>query len=136
MLQCNASVICLKVLVTGSCPTLCHPMDCSPPWDSPGKNTGVGCHALIQGTFLTQELNQGLLHWRQILYCLSHLGSPVICIHEFQAIVLEWIAISFSIHESSVFQILFPFMLLQSIKQSSRCHTVGPCGLSVSAHNI
>ena len=44
-----------------SCPTLC-PMDCSPtrllcPWDSPGKNTGVGCHALRRGTFLTQESN-------------------------------------------------------------------------------
>ena len=37
------------------------------PWDSPGKNTGVGCHALLQGTFLTQELNLcllSLLHWQ------------------------------------------------------------------------
>ena len=32
-----------------SCPTLCNAMDC--PWDSPGKNTGVGCHALLQGIF-------------------------------------------------------------------------------------
>ena len=40
------------------------------PWDSPGKNTGVGCHALLQGS------KPGLLHWRQILYCLSHQGSP------------------------------------------------------------
>ena len=43
-----------------SCPTLCNPMDCSPPdssvsGDSPGKNTGVGCHALLQGIFFTQE---------------------------------------------------------------------------------
>ena len=38
------------------------------PWDSLGKNTGVGCHALLQGIFLTQELNLGLLHCRQILY--------------------------------------------------------------------
>ena len=41
-----------------SCLTLCNPMDCSPPgsslWDSPGKNTGVGCHSLLQGIFLTQ----------------------------------------------------------------------------------
>ena len=39
-----------------SCPTLCDPMDhCLPassgPWDSPGKNTGVGCHFLLQGIF-------------------------------------------------------------------------------------
>ena len=44
----------MKVLVTQSCPTLCDPMDCSPPGssvhgDSPGKDTGVDCHALLQG---------------------------------------------------------------------------------------
>ena len=43
-------------LVTQSCLTLCHPVDCSPPsssvhGDSPGKNTGVGCHALLHGIF-------------------------------------------------------------------------------------
>ena len=45
--------------VTQSCPTLCNPMDGSPPGssvhgDSPGKNIGVGCHALLQGIFPTQ----------------------------------------------------------------------------------
>ena len=44
-------------LVDKSCPTLQDTMDCSPPgssvhWDSPSKNTGVGCHALLQGIFL------------------------------------------------------------------------------------
>ena len=42
------------------------------PCDSPGKNTGVGCHSLLQGIVSTQELNSGLLHCGQILYCLSH----------------------------------------------------------------
>ena len=37
------------------------------PWDSPGKNTGVGCHFLLQGIFLTQGSNLGLQHWRQML---------------------------------------------------------------------
>ena len=46
------------------------------PWDSPGKNTGAGSHSLLQGIFLTQELNLGLLHFRQILYCLNHQGIP------------------------------------------------------------
>ena len=53
------------------CPTLCDPIDGSPPgsrpWDSPGKNTGGGCHALLQGIFLTQGLNPRplcLLHWQ------------------------------------------------------------------------
>ena len=46
------------------------------PWDFPGKNTGVGCHFLLQGIFPTQGLNPGLLHCRQTLYHLSHQGSP------------------------------------------------------------
>ena len=46
------------------------------PWDSPGKNTRVGCHALLQGIFSNQESNLGLLHCRQIPYHLSHQGSP------------------------------------------------------------
>ena len=44
-------------------------------WDFPGKNTGVRCHFLLQGIFLTQGSNPGLLHCRQILYQLSHQGS-------------------------------------------------------------
>ena len=47
-----------------SCPTLCNPMTVAHqafcPWGSPGKNTGVGCHALLQGIFPTQGSNQHL----------------------------------------------------------------------------
>ena len=46
------------------------------PWDSPGKNPGVGGHSLFQGIFPTQGSNQGLLHCRQILYHLSPPGKP------------------------------------------------------------
>ena len=61
---------------------LCDPMDCNPPGfsvhgNSQGKNTGVGSHSLLQGIFLTQELNLGLPHCRQILYHLSHQFSSV-----------------------------------------------------------
>ena len=45
-------------------------------WDFPGKNTGVGCHFLLQGSFPTQGLNLGLLHHRQILYWLNYQGKP------------------------------------------------------------
>ena len=48
---------------------------CSP-WNSPGQNTGVGSFSLLQGIFPTQGLNPGLSHCRQILYQLSHKGSP------------------------------------------------------------
>ena len=56
------------------------------PWNSPGQNTGVGNISLLQGIFPTQGLNPGL-HCRQILYQLSHKGSPRI---------LEWVAYLFS----------------------------------------
>ena len=47
------------------------------PWDSPGKNTGVGCRSLLQGIFLTQGSNLGLLHCRQIDSLPSEpLGKP------------------------------------------------------------
>ena len=56
---------------------LCRPCGLSParllcPWNSPGKSTRVGCHALFQGIFPTQESNLCLLHCRWILYRLSH----------------------------------------------------------------
>ena len=96
------------------------------PWDSPGKNTGVGCHFLLQGNFLTLGLNPHLLRCRQILYCWatreahqriaaaaaaaakSHQSYPTLCDPRegsppgspvpgiLQARTLEWAAISFS----------------------------------------
>ena len=47
----------------------------APVWNSPGKNPGVSCHSLLQGIFPTQGLKLGLLHFKHILYCLSHQGS-------------------------------------------------------------
>ena len=49
------------------------------PWDFLGKSTGVGCHFLLQGIFLTQGSNLGLQHCRQMLYPLSHQGSRTSC---------------------------------------------------------
>ena len=46
------------------------------PWNSPGQNTGIGSHSLLQGIFPTQGSNPGLPHCRRILYQLSHQGSP------------------------------------------------------------
>ena len=62
---------CAICLVAQSCLTLCIPMHCIPPGssvhrDSPGQNTGVGSHSLLQGIFLTQGSNSGLPHCRQI----------------------------------------------------------------------
>ena len=68
----------LEVLIAQLCPTVCDPMDCRLlcPCNSPGKNTGVSCHSLLWGIFLTQGLNQCLLLCRQILCCLSHQEIP------------------------------------------------------------
>ena len=77
----SCAVCMFLCLVAQSCLTLCDTMDYSPPGssvhgDSPGKNTGVGCHAFLQGIFPTQRSNTGLPHCRWILYHLSHKGSP------------------------------------------------------------
>ena len=48
-------------------------------WTSPGENTGVGCHSLLQGIFPTQGLNPGLLHCREILSTLSHMYTGDVC---------------------------------------------------------
>ena len=65
--------------------SLCGPMDS--PWNSPGRNIGVGRFSLLQGTFPTQGSNPGLQHCRWNLYQLSHRGSPRI---------VEWVAYPFS----------------------------------------
>ena len=71
-------------LVAQSCPPLCDPMNCSLPDSSVHGILQArilvergGCHSLLQGIFPTQGLNPGLLHCKQILYRLSHQGSPL-----------------------------------------------------------
>ena len=84
-----------------SCPTLCDPIDNSPsgsprPWNSPGKNTGVGCHFLLQCMKVKSESEVAQLYWTLLdpMDC-STLGSSV---HRtLQARTLEWGAIAFSI---------------------------------------
>ena len=82
---------CAVCLVAQLCLTT-DPMDCSlrgspVQGDFPGKNSEVGCHALHHRIFPTQGMNSHLLHCMQILYCLSHQGSPRI---------LKWVAYPFS----------------------------------------
>ena len=82
-----------------SCLTLCDPIDGSPlvshPWDSPGKNTGVGCHFLLQCMKVKSEseITQSCPTLRHPMDC-SLPGSSVRGIS--QARVLEWVAIAFS----------------------------------------
>ena len=77
----------VKVKVTQSCLTLCDPMDYTVHGILQARIFGVSSLSLLQGIFPTQGLNPGLPHCRQILYHLSHQGSPRI---------LEWVAYPFS----------------------------------------
>ena len=78
LLSYKYTLVCVFVF---SCIQLfCDPMDYSPlgpsvHGDFAGKNTGVDCHFLLQGTFLTQELNPCLLHWQVDSSSLSLLGN-------------------------------------------------------------
>ena len=56
----------------------------------PGKNTGVDCHALLQGIFPTQGSNPGLPHCRQVLYHLRHKGSPCTDVDKVKKWCTEW----------------------------------------------
>ena len=76
------SCVCAKSFQ--SCLSLCNPTRLLCPWDSPGKNTGVGCHSLLQGIFLTQGLNPHLLHllpWQAGSLSLAPPGKCLDIIH-------------------------------------------------------
>ena len=86
------------VLVAQSCPTLCSPMDCSPPrllcpWDSPSKNTGAGSHSPLQGSSWPRDWIQ--VSCMQTLYHLSHQGSPWNPLSQIQ---IQWGEITKKIH--------------------------------------
>ena len=92
------------------------------PWDFPGNSPGVDCHFLLQRIFPTQGSNPGLSHCRQTLYWMGHQGSllaqscPTLCNPMdcslpgssirwiFQARVLEWVAVSFSMRHHRTYQ--------------------------------
>ena len=63
--SCNSSSVVAKL-----CLTLVTPWTVACPWDSPGKNAGVGCHFLLQGIFLTQESSIRLLHYEPTIQLL------------------------------------------------------------------
>ena len=73
---------CVFVCTAQLCPTLCNPMDCSPPSSSvhgvfqARRNTAVGSHSFLEDIFPTQRSNHSLQYCRQILYHLNYRGSP------------------------------------------------------------
>ena len=80
-------VAMVVVVYSPSKPTLVTPwtVACQAPllMDFPGKNTAMSCIFLLQGIFLTQELNPAFLYCRQIVYQLSHQGSPYLSVSIF-----------------------------------------------------
>ena len=106
--------ICAQLLK--SFPTLFQPHRPQPtrllcPWDFPGKNTGVGCHFLLQGVFLTQGSNSCLLHRQEASLLLSHLGIPIrihmcVCAKSLQSCPTLCDPVDYSLPGSSVLGIL------------------------------
>ena len=94
-LQVVEAQLSVKVKVTQLCPTLQpHGLQLDRflcPWNSPGKNAGVGSHCLFQGIFPTQGLNPHILHCRQILYYLSHQGSSHLVELKYTKEIVAWL---------------------------------------------
>ena len=121
-----AAATAAKSLQSG--PTLCDPIDGSPPrlprpWDSPRKNTGVGCHFLLQCMKVKSEseVAQSCLTLSDPMDC-SPPGSPVHGI--FQARVLEWGAIAFSVEP--IYVTLFRRGVFTNIIKNIRDFLGGP----------
>ena len=150
----------MKVLVAQPCPTLCDPMACSPPRSSvhgilQARILEWIAISFLQKSFLIQGSNPGHLHCRQILYCLSHQGGPVIWDHlpnkvvvvqslsSIQLFVIPWtaarqVSLSFTISRSllkllSIESVMsfnhlilcHPLLLLPSVSPSIRVSN--PC---------
>ena len=82
----NSQSVKVKVLVIQSCLTLCDPIGRQAPLPMEFSRQ-EGCHSFLKGNIPTQELHPGLLHCRQILYHLSHMGSPC---SVYTSIKLSW----------------------------------------------
>ena len=95
------------------------------PWDFPGKNTGVGCHFLLQGIFLTQGLNTHLLHWQVDSLYLCHLGSPVITFSSIQfscSVMSDSLRPHESQHARPPYPSSTPWVYSNSCPSSQWCH--------------
>ena len=110
-------------------PNSCEPVDCCPR-DCPGKNTGVGYHALQQGVFPTQESSPGLLRllrWQAGSLPLNHLGNPDLysCLQKFSSdlyaiALLCWIFFPVVMTLLLIFQMCFS-TLLSGLPSNASC---------------
>ena len=78
------------------------------PWDSQGKNPGVGSHFLLQWIFPTQESSPDLLHCRQILYQLSYEGSPITLLQTENITIVKVVNSGFSQERALNVMLFFP----------------------------
>ena len=87
------------------------------PWDSPGKNTRVSSYSLLRGIILIQGSNPGLLHCRQILYCLSHEGSPIRSLlpSKYSTEVILWTSLTTSDTVPRAWHLLNKWVLIENV---------------------
>ena len=91
------------------------------PWDCPGKNTGVGCHFLLQGILPNQGLIPGILHCKRILYQLTYQGSP-----RSSLITYKGLAQAPLLHDTSLPPLLCPWIWRNGV------HCYVPCLLNLT----
>ena len=116
------ALLLLLLLSHLSCLTLCDPIDGKPtrlprPWDSPGKNTGVGCHFLLQCMKVKSESE--VTQSCPTLSDLKDYSLPGSSIHGiFQARELEWVAIAFSLRKAKILNLGFGAVLAEDKDQT------------------
>ena len=151
---CVCVCVCMPVQSLQSCPTLCNTVDCSPSCssvhgDSPGKKTGAGCHALLQGFFWAQEWIPYLLHLQLRRWTLNCWATrKTLCIHMYIYIYFidVWLiynVVLISIRQQSdsviyvhtyiyiLFHMFSYYDLSQDVEYSSLCYTGGSCCVSI-----
>ena len=94
------------------------------PWNSLGKNTGVGCHPLLQGICPTQGSNSGLLHYRQILLLSEPQGSPRLlrCLLKVTSLIIKTL-LSSSLRRRTIKKSPKGFQEVCSEDEESACKT-------------
>ena len=123
---------CVLYLVAQSCLTLSDRTDCSLPGSSvhgtsPGKNTGVDCHALLQEIFPTQVSNPGPLHCRQILYLLNHQRSPLK-----RVLVIKLLGRKSSLQRSKEKQLLSKLPILSLVAEKIHLKLEATTGIQIA----
>ena len=130
-------IVCVSCSVMSDSlwPYVLYPSKLLSPWDAPGKNTGVSCHALLQGIFLTHGLNSGLLYLLHSQEGSLPLAPPVVVVvvvvvqslSRVPLFAIPWTAVHQTSLSFTISQSLLKLMSIESVISSSHlilCHSL------------